>query len=249
MALSIRAFALGRALGLRKSAFTYLRGDDQTIDIPLIMFMIEGGEYPIVVDTGGDPSRARDLHGIRLEQARDEEPLAVLHRAGVDPGDVRLVVNTHLHWDHSSNNHLFPQAQIVVQRRELDFARRPVTWHNAQFEVGPGVTAAWRAAEERVRTVEGDTELAPGVSVVSLEGHTPGSQGVLVEAAGGRYLIAGDAVYLYENWEGDERAAHIPAGLYTNLEEYEKSFSKIEGLGCEVIPSHEFKVVERAVFD
>ena len=198
MSLSIRAWSVGRVLGLPKPAITYQRGQGQTIDLPLIMFVIEGGAAPIVVDTGGDVGRAWDLHRIRMEQAEAERPEVVLRSAGIDPNDVRIVVNTHLHWDHSSNNHLFPRAAVVVQRRELDYARRPVPWHRAQFEAAADRPAAWRAAEANLQPIEGETELAPGVTAVTLPGHTPGSQGVLVQTDSGRYLIAGDCVYLYE---------------------------------------------------
>jgi N-acyl homoserine lactone hydrolase len=61
-------------------------------------------------------------------------------------------------------------------------------------------------------------------------------------------LIAGDCVYTYENWRGDDEATHLPAGLYTDLVEYESSFRKIENLRCEVIPSHDAEVVAREVF-
>jgi N-acyl homoserine lactone hydrolase len=102
-------------------------------------------------------------------------------------------------------------------------------------------------AEHQIRSVDGDVTLAPGISVVPLPGHTPGSQGVLVEGASTRYLIAGDCVYLYENWNGDAEAEHIPVGLYTDPVAYERSLQRIEALDCEVIPSHDALVLRRRV--
>ncbi|MCS5498313.1 N-acyl homoserine lactonase family protein [Cnuibacter physcomitrellae] len=249
MALTIHALSVGRVFDLGKPSFLYLRGWAERIDVPNIMFVITGGESPIVVDTGGDPDRSRDVHRLRMERDPQEHPAEAARSVGVDPRDVRWVVNTHLHWDHSSNNHLFPNAQVVVQRVELEFARRPVTWHQRNFEALPGMTPSWEDEATRFRVVDGETELAPGVTLVPLPGHTPGSQGVLVETAGATYLLAGDCVYLYENWEGDETWRHIPAGIYTDLEEYQRSFDRIDALDCEVVPSHDWRVIDRGVFE
>jgi len=246
--LSIRALCVGRAYGLPKPSFTYMRNWGETQDLPLIMFVIEGGDSPVIVDTGADPSRATEHHNLVVEQTIDEQPANALKSIGVNPQDVRLVVNTHLHWDHSSNNHLFPNADVVIQARELEFAREPVSWHRRQFEAVPGLEAAWRRAEGRITPVEGDVTIAPGITTISLPGHTPGSQGVLVEAESKRYLLAGDTVYLYENWEGDAEERHVPVGLYTDLVAYEASLAKIERLECEVIPSHDFRVLDRGLF-
>lgn len=170
MSLTIRAFSVGRVFGLPKPSFTYLRGWGDTMDLPLIMFVIEGGDAPVVVDTGADLSRAWDTHRIKMEQTVEERPEVALRSAGIDPDDVRLVVNTHLHWDHSSNNHLFPNARVVVQQRELDFARQPVPWHCRQFEALPDMDPAWQRAEDKIVPVDGDTELAPGITLVALPG-------------------------------------------------------------------------------
>jgi N-acyl homoserine lactone hydrolase len=249
MPLTITALSVGRAFGLHRPAITYLRGWGKTIDIPLIMFVIEGGpDGPIVVDTGADPDRAEEFHKLRVEQSDEERPDAALRSLGVEPDEVRVVVNTHLHWDHSSNNHLFRNAEVIIQQREIDFARSPVAWHRRQFEALDGLEPAWMRAEHQIRPVDGDVTLAPGISVVTLPGHTPGSQGVLVDAASRRYLVAGDCVYLYENWEGDAEAKHIPVGFFTDLVAYERSLHRIEALDCEVIPSHDPRVLERRVF-
>ncbi|MFB7992313.1 N-acyl homoserine lactonase family protein [Streptomyces sp. NPDC056002] len=248
MTLTITAVSVGRVFGLHKPSLTYVRGWGETLDIPLIMFVIQGGGAPVIVDTGADFDRAVTHHGIRMEQTPEERPEAALRALGVDPADVGVVVNTHLHWDHSSNNHLFPNARIVVQQREIDYASDPVPWHRRQFEHLPDLTAAWRRAEDRIDAIDGNREVAPGISVVALPGHTPGSQGVIVEAETTRYLLAGDCVDLYENWEGDAEDEHIPSGFFTDIVAYKNSLDLIEKLGCEVVPSHDPLVVERREF-
>ena len=248
MSLRITALSVGRVFGLHKPSLVFMRGWGEALDIPLIMFVIEGGETPVVVDTGADLDRALPHHRIRMEQTDDERPDVAVRSLGIDPAEVGHVVNTHLHWDHCSNNHLFPNARIHIQRRELDFARAPVVWFRRQFESVPEVQAAWRRAEDRIDPVDGDVELAPGISLVALPGHTPGSQGVLVDTGSHRYLIAGDCIDLYENWAGDAEADHIPSGVFTDLVAYEQTMRRIEKLDCEVIPSHDALVVERRVF-
>lgn len=248
MTRTITAVPVGRVFGLHKPSLTYMRGWGETLDIPLIMFVIQGGGAPVVVDTGANLDRAVKHHGIRMEQTDQERPEAALRGLGVDPADVEVVINTHLHWDHSSNNHLFPNARIVIQQREIDYASSPVPWHRRQFEHAPDLTAAWRRAEDRIDAIDGDAEVAPGVSVVALPGHTPGSQGVVVEAESTRYLLAGDCIDLYENWTGDAEAKHIPSGFFTDIVAYKDSLDLIEKLGCEVVPSHDPLVVERRVF-
>jgi len=249
MSLEIHPVSVGRIDGLHMPSVTYLRGWGERYDTVFIMFAILGGPSPIIVDTGPpDAETVRRLHGHRLLRDEDEHPAAALEKLGVDPAEVRMVINTHLHWDHSSNNDLFPNAEIVVQRAEIEYASDPVVWHNVMFERVPGVVSPWRRTEDRIRIVDGDTDVADGVRVVTLPGHTPGSQGVLVQGSDRRFLLAGDCVNAYANWEGDDTVAHIPSGLYTNILDYADSFDKIESLDCEVIPSHDKAVIAHGVF-
>jgi len=250
MSLTIQALHVGTLTGFPRAAATYHRGFGEFGDVAMIMFLITGGEHPVVVDTGtGDEETTRRLHGYTLERTPEQHPLAALEAAGVDPADVGTVINTHLHWDHCSNNHLFPNARVMVQKAELAYAVDPLEPNLAAFERQPGVTPAWVRALGQVTTVDGDADIVPGVSVVHLPGHTPGSQGVLVEGGSGqRHLLAGDCVDLHANWEGDEKLSHIPSGSFTDLAAYMESFRKIERLDATVIPSHDPEVVKQGTF-
>jgi N-acyl homoserine lactone hydrolase len=68
MTLTVRAVNTGCVIGFHRPTPTYMRGWGATMDVPLIMFVIEGGDAPIIVDTGGDVTRARHHHGFRMEQ-------------------------------------------------------------------------------------------------------------------------------------------------------------------------------------
>ncbi|GAB3597015.1 N-acyl homoserine lactonase family protein [Microbacterium tumbae] len=215
----------------------------------MFMFLIEGGASPVLVDTGTlDPAAARARQRRLLHRPPEMEPLAVLRAHGVEPEDVRIVVNTHLHWDHCSGNDLFPAATIYVQRAEVAHAVSPIESHLPFYEKLPGIRPAWLDAWDRIRAVDGDHDLAPGISLIALPGHSPGSQGVLVETRAGRFLIAGDTVNRFEDWEGDGAGGHTPPALIHSPAEWAASARRIEGLGCAVIPSHDLALIAHAPF-
>ncbi|MFD4351158.1 N-acyl homoserine lactonase family protein [Nocardia sp. NPDC058518] len=249
MALTVQALKVGTVHGFSQAALTFSRGQFEGIDFAIYMFLVRGGDKLLLVDTGpGTPAEVKERHGFDMTQLPDEEPRAALAKAGVKPEDIEVVVNTHLHWDHCSNNDLFTNAQILVQGSELHYAAHPLPTGRASYERKPGMSPAWAKAFGRTVGRDGDYELMPGVDVVTLPGHTPGSQGVLVQASK-RYLIAGDCISCYANWEGDAGIAHIPSGSFTSLEDYFRTFDKIEGFGCAVIPSHDLTVADHPFFD
>lgn len=249
MTLTIRALGVGQILDVPLASLTHGHGWGEFVEASMIMFVIEGGPSPILVDTGtGTPEFSLTHHGHRIVRPPESEPRAVLAAAGYEPEDFEIVVNTHLHWDHCSNNALFTRAEFVVQQRELQYAVDPLPLHRKAYEKLPGLQAPWMPVWDRIRTVSGDQTIAEGVRVIALPGHTPGSQGVLVETAAGPHLLAGDTIDLYANWTGTPTVAHIPSGVQTNLFEYTESFAKIEALGCTVIPSHDPQVLATGTF-
>jgi glyoxylase-like metal-dependent hydrolase (beta-lactamase superfamily II) len=249
MSLRIHALPAGTIRDFPVAAVRYLRGFGEFHDTPMIMFVITGGEFPIVVDSGTpEPEFVREHHGYDFVRPVAEDPATTLAGIGVDPADVGMVVHTHLHWDHCGNNHLFPNARFVVQKAELAYAVDPLEPSRAAFENTADTAPPWAPLLNRFRTVEGDVPLAPGVGVVALPGHTPGSQGVLVETGAGPHLLAGDTVDTRANWEGDERLSHIPSGSFVDLTAYMRSFATIERLGATVVPSHDAEVLEKGVF-
>jgi len=249
MGLKIVAMPAGHVHQVHDPSVTWQRGWDKTRDLPMIMFAIVGGDRPIMVDTGTpDGAFVQEHHSPRFRKSADEETSKVLAGEGIDPAEVRDVVFTHLHWDHCSNLHLFPNATFHVQDAELRYAVDPIALHRRAYERVDGLVPPWVPVTTRIAAIEGRVEIAPGVSTVALPGHTPGSQGVLVETEKGAFLLAGDNVYSYDNWIGDAAAPHIPSGSFTNLIQYTESFKVMDALGAEVIPSHDIKVLETRVF-
>ena len=249
---SIIPVKVGQRSGGSKAAMTYLVDWFTKLDpIYYIMFLIKGHDKVILVDTGGgDEPFVHKHHYDNYRRSADEAPLPALKKLGVTPDDIDIVINTHLHWDHCFNNDLFPKAKIYVQKRELQCAVSPLPTQGVPYESHlAGMTPRWFIGYDRIVAVDGDKTLLPGVDLVTLPGHTPGFQGVNVNTEDGQYLIAGDTLALFENWEGKGHFAHIASAVHYNLEEYYQTFDKIERMRCSfILPGHDPKVFEHAVY-
>jgi N-acyl homoserine lactone hydrolase len=135
--------------------------------------------------------------------------------AGLTPGDVDVVINTHLHFDHAGNNFLFTDSTIVVQREQYEFAEGHESFPNQYWNV-PGL---------RYELVDGPAEVLPGVEVLPTPGHVPGHQSVVLTLPEtGTVVLSGDAVhvaasYELDNWNGhmDPAAARVSAHVLRRL--------------------------------
>jgi glyoxylase-like metal-dependent hydrolase (beta-lactamase superfamily II) len=125
-----------------------------------------------------------------------------------------------------------------VQRAEIGHAAGPLREHAPFYDKLPGVVPPWLRAWDRIVPVDGDREIAPGVTIIALPGHSPGSQGVLVETAAGRFMLAGDNVNSYAELE-----RRTPPGVIVSRSDWEASMRRIDELDCTVIPSHDLSLV------
>jgi glyoxylase-like metal-dependent hydrolase (beta-lactamase superfamily II) len=221
-----------------QSMLTYTVGVGSVVRIPRIMWLVEGPST-IVVDTSV-PMRRRpsEFIGEDFSRSRAQEPANALRDAGVDPRDVEKVVLTHLHWDHAGNCELFPDARVVVQRDELRYAIDPGRFFRKSF-LSPASgwgTPPWLLPN--IDTLDGETELAPGLRVVPAPGHTPGSQALIADTEQGSFCIAGDAISLYANIERD-----IPPGFHVDVDDSVASMDRLRGLADHFLPSHDYEVL------
>jgi N-acyl homoserine lactone hydrolase len=115
-----------------------------------------------------------------------------LKGAGYRPGDISIVINTHLHFDHCGWNSAFKKARFIAQRSELEYAKNPHKfqrdgYYKPFFEGLP------------FELVEGDHEVTEDVKIVFTPGHTPGHQSIVVSWKGKNYIFCGDTGAVAEN--------------------------------------------------
>lgn len=239
----------GEFKAAEKSNFTYQTDPGVKLVAPIIMYLIKGPDRVILVDTGGSDEEWAAKHHHGLVRTEAMHPLEGLKKLGVDAKDVDTVVNTHLHWDHCFNNDLFPNAKIYVQKRELEYAVDPLPMHWVYYESAHlNLTPPWFKTYKRTVALDGDFTLFPGIELVTLPGHSPGFQGVLVNTAKGRGLIASDCCALFENWTGNQTHKHIPSGIHVRLDEYYATFSKMEKICDFILPGHDPKAFDQTVY-
>lgn len=249
----IQPVSTGSFAKAETSLLYYLANDaNPGVKIPAVywMFVIRGQDTLAIVDNGpGDPEVwGRTYHHL-YDRTPDQEPIAALKRIGISPEDVDVVINTHLHWDHCHSNHLFPNASIRIQAKEIIEALNPVPAHRS-FYTPVSANPPWVQALPRTVPVNGDAEILPGITAIALPSHTIGFQGVLVETDEGPILIAGDMLPYFDNWTGRWGYEHIPSGIFeASLHEYYASFDKIEKLGpVAILPGVDPKVASKEVY-
>lgn len=215
-------------------------------EFPILIFLIEGGNRKILVDTGGgEPEEMEQCGHAPCRRTYEERPDLALRKKGIDPNEIDTVILTHLHWDHCHNNHLFPQAEFVVQKKELLNAVCPLPKFRSMYETfEAGMIPPWARQKTKWKIIDGDQRLCDGIRLLLLPGHTPGLQGVLVNTAEGLCLLASDAVPLYECIEGLEQGKYGLSSLCADLEAFYHTFDRLRELqekeGVKIIASHDF---------
>lgn len=108
-------------------------------------------------------------------------------------GDIAVVVNCHLHFDHIGGNPLFAGRPILCQRRELDVAR------SGDYTVDELVDFAGASYE----LLDGEAEILPGIHVIPTPGHVDGHQSLVVQCDDGSVVLAGQAHDTASLWSAD----------------------------------------------
>lgn len=209
--------------------------------LDFFVWLVRSGERVFVVDTGFDHAEGqrRGRQIIRLPR----EGLAML---GVDAAQVEDVIVSHLHFDHAGTLEHFPRARFHLQEAEMAYATgRAMAWEALRhaYSVEHVVRMVREVYAGRVGFVDGERELAPGLSVHLIGGHVKGIQAVRLRTARGWLVLASDAAHYYENFEQDR-----PFIVVHDVEATLRGYARLRALAsspAHVIPGHDPLVLRR----
>lgn len=239
----VLALKYGHLAG-RTRADNFLEPTDDDHDVPMpldyFVWVIRNDERTILVDTGFDRVEA-DRRGRTVDAA----PVEVLKKIGIGAEQVEDVVITHMHYDHAGTMGDFPAATFHVQEAEMAYCTGPAMCaHSERHAFTPAHINDMieMVFNDRVSFVKGDIDIAPGISLHAVPGHTAGMQCVSVNTARGRVVLASDAAHFYENYRDRN-----PFFICWSMDDMFKSFDKIGDIADSehhVVPGHDPQVLK-----
>jgi N-acyl homoserine lactone hydrolase len=163
--------------------------------IPIVCYLVQTDDGKNILIDSGLPEIIPEGESA-FENGQDV--IKQLASIGLKPDDIDTVISTHYDSDHAGRHAAVTKAHYVVQRvHHVDAASNPRY---------AAVRPQWDQPMERIRLVDGDTELLPGLELIETSGHVPGHQSVLVRLPKtGAVLLTIDAVSFAEGFIRDKQ--------------------------------------------
>jgi glyoxylase-like metal-dependent hydrolase (beta-lactamase superfamily II) len=228
----------------RRENFITQDPHDEPMPMDYFVWVVRNAERTILVDTGFSARQAKE-RGRTLLRC----PIESLSLLGIAPEDIQDVVLTHLHYDHAGNIDLLPNARFHVQDGEVDYACGRHMCHGLfrhAYDIEDVVSLIRRLYANRVVFHDGRQELAPGIELIKIGGHTKGLQSLRVHTARGWVVLASDASHYYDNME---KPSPFPIVFHIGemLAGYDTLRAAAES-SHHIIPGHDPQVRERYSF-
>jgi glyoxylase-like metal-dependent hydrolase (beta-lactamase superfamily II) len=233
-----------------KKKYISMNQGEEDFEIPVPWFLIKHPMGNVVIDGGNALEVAIDkrAHWGAVVDAYD--PVMPLHEncveqcrsVGVEPHDVRFVLQSHLHLDHTGAIGRFPKAQHIVQRAEYEYAFDPhwfaaPAYIRADFD-RPGLKWKFLGGET---TDDFDLFGDDVIKMIFTPGHSTGHMSFLITLPNsGPMLLTIDAAYTHDHWNNKE----LP-GLVVSSADAANSVAKLhriaERTGAQVVTGHDPK--------
>jgi len=237
---TVKPICLGK-LDADQSGFTYMVFPGTPVVLDIAYFLIQGSGKNILFDTGSWaklmsnywPGEAEDF--ITFEESLETEGLA--------PEDIDIIITSHLHHDHIGNHFKCKNAEVYAQVEEWAFARSP---HPLQAQYYPKDLMD-QIGNMKLRLINGDHELVPGITILHTPGHTPGTQSVCIDTRDGKTVIVGQCS-IYQTF-GEPRKVLPKGHPFRNWEVFTQSIAtdinqaywscvRVKRLADKLLPCH-----------
>ena len=222
-------------------SFLFPDRHDAPWPMDFFLWAIRGEGRVIVVDTGFSAASGAERGRATLHAVP-----AMLGRIGIDAAQVPDVVMTHLHWDHAGNMDLFGRASFHLQDSEMQFCTGRCMCHpllRRTFALEDVLAMVRLVYGGRVLFHDGNAEIAPGITLHRLGGHTGGMQAVRVPTARGHVVLASDGAHFWANLESGN-----PFPILVDVAEMLEGFRLLTALADSpdhIIPGHDPAVLRR----
>jgi glyoxylase-like metal-dependent hydrolase (beta-lactamase superfamily II) len=236
-------YAIRYATVARRAAENFIGGDphETAARMDYFVWLARRASEIFVIDTGFNQAAA-----LRRRREFLRSPAAGLKLLDVDAANVADVIVTHLHYDHIGNFDLFPRARFHLQDRELAYATgryMATEFFAAAYEVDEVVAMVRHVYAGRVTFYGGDAEIAPGLSVHLIGGHTQGLQVVRLWTRLGWLVLASDASHYAANMvEG--RPFPVVADVTAMVDGWRR-LRELASAPQYIIPGHDPEVMQR----
>jgi glyoxylase-like metal-dependent hydrolase (beta-lactamase superfamily II) len=230
-------------MAARTRGENFIFPDDHAAPMPIDYYVwaIRGEGRTIVLDIGFDEESAKARGRTWIAS-----PLDLLRGIGVEPAAVDDVVISHMHWDHAGNFAAFARARFHMQEAEMAYCTGRCMCHEPlrrPFDVEHVTQAVRHVFAERVAFHDGEAEIAPGITLHLVGGHSKGLQVMRVPTARGWVVLASDAAHFWANIR-----KRNPFVLLHNLEAMLEGWVTCERLSDgpdHIIPGHDPLVLQR----
>lgn len=224
-----------------KPRMTYLSNFGEDLSFIIYVWLIRNKNRMILVDAGATVDmaieRGRSAHSVYHIQTMEEG----LRKFNISPKDIDTIIITHLHWDHVGLAHCFPNANFIVQKKELHSGLNPhpaIPKHFYDKNLFENLN---------LKIIDGDTRITDGISVISTPGHTDGGQSIVVEAQNGTVVLTGFCC-IKENFPSQfgppkmglaHTGNYVIPGIHIDIKALYESMDKVSRIACQIVPLHD----------
>ena len=204
----------------------------QAIDTPHVGVLVDHPEVGwVLYDTGTQANWEEEWTVAQKSFARVIKPESTnmeyqLGLVGVKPEDIKYVIMSHLHQDHTGNMKLFTGADFFVAKDEIAWAAlNLLAMNEEQYQANPFWVRDTVFLKVKSRTyIDRDTELFPGIELITLPGHSPCVLGMVLHLENQPLIFTSDAIHVLQNYNG-----HVQGTMYDSLS-FVESVRKVKDL-------------------